>query len=376
VMNLKRVAILSCFNLRSSSSLITSSDPSFSFMTKINTIDNERRRRSPRLLSQQNAKSITSSTYEENSNNNNKTNNDNDNLINKTRKRKSKVAPKKKGSSTKGNKRSKPEDKNINRDKFLPRQREEELKVLYSNLQVIGVDEAGRGPLAGPVVAAAAIIPTNIVGVTDSKKITKEEDRELLYKKIVSSPYARWSVAIVDAKRIDEINILQATLQAMSMAASSLIRRSQYNGKIAKDATSKVDGCYVVCSSNDSSGEPILESNKNQDENANEEYFALIDGNKIPKDLPCRSEAMVKGDSREFSIAAASILAKVTRDRLMHEYDIEYPEYELSRHKGYPTAVHMAKVRLLGATTIHRRTFAPLKHMIFDDNGKIIEDNN
>ena len=87
------------------------------------------------------------------------------------------------------------------------------------------------------------------------------------------------------------------------------------------------------------------------------------------------SDAMVKGDSREFAIGAASILAKVTRDRLMHEYDLLFPGYGSKTHKGYPTAAHMAKVRKLGASPIHRRTFAPLKHMSFDDDGNIIEDN-
>ena len=84
---------------------------------------------------------------------------------------------------------------------------------------------------------------------------------------------------------------------------------------------------------------------------------------------------MVKGDSREFAIGAASILAKVTRDRLMHDYDLLFPGYGLKRHKGYPTAAHMAKVRKLGASPIHRRTFAPLKHMSFDEHGNIVEDN-
>lgn len=101
-------------------------------------------------------------------------------------------------------------------------------------------------------------------------------------------------------------------------------------------------------------------------------YYALIDGNKVPKEMPCACESLVKGDGREYAIGAASILAKVTRDRLMHEYDKKYPEYNLSQHKGYPTAAHMAAVRKHGASPIHRRTFAPLKHMTFDDDGKVI----
>ncbi|EED92664.1 predicted protein, partial [Thalassiosira pseudonana CCMP1335] len=183
---------------------------------------------------------------------------------------------------------------------------------------VVGVDEAGRGPLAGPVVAAAAIVPTNIEGVIDSKKITKEEDRERLYEELVSSPGIRYAVAIVSAQRIDEINILQATLEGMRMAVQGVMDMDSY-------------------------------------------YFALIDGNKIPKDMPCSSESITKGDGREYSIGAASIIAKVTRDRLMHEYDAKYPEYNLKQHKGYPTVAHMSAVRKHGASLIHRRTFAPLK---------------
>jgi ribonuclease HII len=287
----------------------------------------------------------------------------------------------------------------------LPRTREEELKHLQSqsNLQIIGVDEAGRGPLAGPVVAAAAIVPTDIPGITDSKKITKEEMREELYEKIISSPNARWAVAISDAQKIDDINILQATLESMRNAVQSIIEiplirtqgqvQVQVREKDSNDdddnasargglrelkASSKIYGCYVICGMNDEQGMPI-ELNSGMVQNENDKcqymYHALVDGNRLPKDMPCEAEAMVKGDSREYAIGAASILAKVTRDRLMHEYDLLFPGYGLKRHKGYPTAAHMAKVRELGASPIHRRTFAPLKHMSFDDDGNIIEDN-
>ena len=102
--------------------------------------------------------------------------------------------------------------------------------------------------------------------------------------------------------------------------------------------------------------------------------YALIDGNRLPQDLPCAAETMVKGDGREYAIAAASILAKVTRDRLMHAYDELYPAYGLAQHKGYPTAAHMAAVHAHGASPIHRRSFAPLKHWEFDDDGNIIGD--
>ncbi len=275
--------------------------------------------------------------------------NDNDDLLKKTKgKRKEEdftLKKKRKTRNTKtGSNRAKKKQASTattSSGEYLPRSREEELKQDVKDLLVIGVDEAGRGPLAGPVVAAAAIVPTNIVGVTDSKKLTKEEDREILYEKITSSPDARWSVAVVDAKRIDEINILQATLTAMRMAASALISQEQFvsSGEKLVDggASSKIEGSYVVCGSNDPDGRP----SSNFDEDASkkgdlrrESYYALIDGNRVPKEFPCDCEAMVKGDSREYSIGAASILAKVTRDRIMREYDILYPEYELSRHKG------------------------------------------
>ena len=278
----------------------------------------------------------------------------------------------------------------------LARTREEELisaQQSQSNLQIIGVDEAGRGPLAGPVVAAAAIIPTNIPGITDSKKITKEQMREELYEKIVSTPNARWAVAISDSKRIDEINILQATLESMRKAVQSIIeiphvrpevevekacntndRPLQSNWREIK-ASSNLEGCYVVCGINDSQGKPIKLTPgivKNEVGNREYTYHALVDGNRLPKYMPCEAEPMVKGDSREYAIAAASILAKVTRDRLMHEYDIMFPAYGLKGHKGYPTAKHMSKVKEIGASPIHRRTFAPLKHMTFDKDGNII----
>ena len=102
--------------------------------------------------------------------------------------------------------------------------------------------------------------------------------------------------------------------------------------------------------------------------------YALIDGNRIPSDMPINCEPIVKGDSKEYSIAAASILAKVTRDRLMNAYDRMYPVYNLIQNKGYPTAAHMAAVHQHGASPIHRLTFAPLKHMKFDENGKIKTD--
>lgn len=249
---------------------------------------------------------------------------------------------------------------------YLPRTREKQLQSKKNNknntLQVIGVDEAGRGPLAGPVVAAAAIVPTNISGIIDSKKITNEEERERLYEELIASPNIKYAVAVISAQRIDEINILQATLEGMRMAVEGVmgIRRVGSNNNVVSAKRKEVS--YIVTGGiddNDSTSSPSS-------------YHALIDGNKVPKDMPCEAEALVKGDGREYSIGAASVLAKVTRDRLMHEYNALYPEYNLSQHKGYPTAAHMSAVSKFGASPIHRRTFAPLKHMEFDKDGKVI----
>lgn len=256
----------------------------------------------------------------------------------------------------------------------LPRTRELQLLSSHkistnnkaSNLVIIGVDEAGRGPLAGPVVAAAAIVPTNVHGIIDSKKITKEEERERIYEELIASPGIRYAVAVISAQRIDEINILQATLEGMRNAVSRLMNMDCGNSRQDDESESNVvsaermDLSYVV-------------TGRNDDHISNSDcYYALIDGNKVPTDMPCECESLVKGDGREYAIGAASILAKVTRDRLMHEYDKMYPMYNLSQHKGYPTEAHRSAVMKYGASPIHRRTFAPLKSMKFDDHGNVI----
>jgi len=252
----------------------------------------------------------------------------------------------------------------------LPRTREQELLSNDENsvTAVVGIDEAGRGPLAGPVVAAAVIqFPSStndkypvIEGVTDSKKITKEDQRQELYDQLVACPSIHFAVAIVDAACIDEINILQATLKAMRLAACGVLGLKE-DTSIRYESQSSVDhtGCYVVQKeiadkSNSDNGAQMVTKNS---------AYALIDGNRIPSDLPCLGEAIVKGDGREYIIGAASILAKVTRDNLMREYDQKYPEYLLQQHKGYPTAKHMALVHKYGPSPIHRLTFAPIKHM-------------
>ena len=184
--------------------------------------------------------------------------------------------------------------------------------AIRSELGVVcGIDEAGRGPLAGDVYAAAVILrdDTFIEGLDDSKKLS-EKKREKLFDEIIEKADA-YCIATATAAEIDEYNILGATFLAMKRACNGLGIKAEY---------------------------------------------ALIDGNRTPElDIPC--EAVVKGDSKSASIAAASILAKVTRDRQCLELDKEYPEYGIAKHKGYPTKDHMDAVRKYGVAPIYRRSF-------------------
>lgn len=179
-----------------------------------------------------------------------------------------------------------------------------------------GVDEAGRGPLAGDVYAAAVVFRegTVIEGINDSKKLS-EKKRELLYDEIINSVEA-WAVGTATAAEIDEMNILQATFLAMKRA---------------------VDGLSV---------KPM---------------FALVDGNRLPQ-LGIETECLVKGDGTSASIAAASIIAKVSRDRYMCRLAEEYPEYCFDRHKGYPTKLHYEKIREFGPSPVHRLSFLKKMH--------------
>lgn len=187
---------------------------------------------------------------------------------------------------------------------------ENEAKAEGFNI-VCGIDEAGRGPLAGPVCAAAVILPEGCIieGVNDSKKLT-EKKREALFDVIKEKALA-YSIAVADEKEIDEINILQATYLAMRRAFDGL--------DIKPD-------------------------------------MALVDGNRDPG-LGVATRTIVKGDANSMSIAAASILAKVTRDRFMLEMDEKYPEYQFAKHKGYGTKLHYEMLTEYGASEIHRKTF-------------------
>ncbi|MGD8366455.1 MAG: ribonuclease HII [Desulfobacterales bacterium] len=183
---------------------------------------------------------------------------------------------------------------------------------------VCGVDEAGRGPLAGPVVAAAVTLPRSFTGddVIDSKKLTPKK-RDRLYDHIYVHADAV-GIGIIDPVEIDRINILRAALLAMAIAVENLRPRPDY---------------------------------------------LLIDGNqKIPSAVP--QKAVVGGDALSISIAAASIVAKVTRDRLMERYDQEFPEFGFARHKGYPTAAHREAIRRHGFCAIHRTSFKGVRELI------------
>ncbi|KHS68717.1 ribonuclease HII [Pectobacterium brasiliense] len=183
---------------------------------------------------------------------------------------------------------------------------------------IAGVDEVGRGPLVGAVVTAAVILdPTRpIVGLADSKKLS-EKRRLSLYDEIKEKALA-WSLGRAEPEEIDQLNILHATMLAMQRA---------------------VAGLAVVPD------------------------FVLIDGNRCPA-LPMPAQAVVKGDSRVAEISAASIMAKVTRDREMVELDQRFPAYGFAQHKGYPTAFHLEKLAALGATEFHRRSFAPVRRTL------------
>lgn len=207
---------------------------------------------------------------------------------------------------------------------------EERLKVLkefednlhneYGIKYICGIDEAGRGPLAGPVAVAAVIMPKDsfIEGVNDSKKIS-EKKREKLYEQIKEEAIA-WSVVLLDEKEIDELNILNATKKALTMAIKELKVKPE---RIVVDALEHIDTLGIP-------------------------YTPII-----------------KGDAKVYSIACASILAKVTRDRVMQEWDKIYPQYGFAKHKGYGTAQHINAIKEYGICKIHRRTF--VKNFVHND---------
>jgi ribonuclease HII len=191
-------------------------------------------------------------------------------------------------------------EKGLMRDGFMP---------------VAGVDEAGRGPLAGPVVASAVILDPKRIpkGLNDSKQLTAAR-RDELYEEILAT--SEVSIASLSHLSIDRFNILRASLEAMRRAVASLPRTAR---------------------------------------------FVLVDGRDVPAGLSCHAKALIKGDARSFSIAAASIVAKVTRDRMMCAAGISYPQYGFETHAGYATEVHRTAITAHGPCAIHRMTFSPFK---------------
>ncbi|CAQ82750.1 ribonuclease HII [Photorhabdus asymbiotica] len=193
------------------------------------------------------------------------------------------------------------------------------MEFIYPSANLIaGVDEVGRGPLVGAVVTAAVILDPSrpIAGLADSKKLS-EKRREELYLEITEKALC-WSLGRAEPEEIDQLNILHATMLAMQRAVAGLSISPEY---------------------------------------------VLIDGNRCPE-LPMPAQAVIKGDGLVAEISAASIVAKVTRDREMVELDQLFPEYGFAKHKGYPTALHLEKLVLLGATKHHRKSFAPVKRAI------------
>ncbi|MFA5080418.1 MAG: ribonuclease HII [Candidatus Paceibacterota bacterium] len=200
----------------------------------------------------------------------------------------------------------------------------EEIKLNKKGYKsVAGIDEAGRGPLAGPVVASAVLI-TNwnfnkelLSGIKDSKKLS-EKKREYLFEIIIATKQIKWGIGIIDEKKIDEVNIFQATKLAMAKAVENLSSKQRPD-------------------------------------------FLIIDGNSTIN-FKVEQKAIVKADDKIFSCSTASIIAKVTRDRMMYEYAKKYPEYQFEKHKGYGTKIHMEAIKKFGPCDIHRKTFNPISY--------------
>jgi ribonuclease HII len=193
---------------------------------------------------------------------------------------------------------------------------------------ICGVDEVGRGPLVGAVVTAAVILDPNnpIAGLNDSKKLS--EKKRLLLAEEIKAKALSWSLGRAEVYEIDSLNILHATMLAMTRA---------------------VLGLHI------------------------QPEWVLIDGNRVPKDMPVQASAVVKGDALVPEISAASILAKVARDQEMQQLDVAFPQYGFAGHKGYPTAEHLAAIKMHGVTAQHRRSFRPVRDVLEQTSGVLTE---
>ncbi len=220
----------------------------------------------------------------------------------------------------------------------------EEKKLWKRGLKcVAGLDEAGRGPLAGPVVAAAVAIGPKIKneelkifkGVNDSKKLS-EKQREYFYGILTSHPQVKWGIGIVSEKTIDRINVFEATKLAMKKAIKSVVPNFHDRENLAQQTFLILDGNFTL--------------------DLDEAAFAKSYG--VPK-----QKSIIRADQKVFSVAAASIIAKVTRDRLMQKYHKKYPQYGFDKHKGYGTKAHFASLEKCGPCKIHRRTFWPISNL-------------
>eukprot|EP00922_Rhytidocystis_sp_ex-Travisia-forbesii_P028915 GHVS01042370.1.p1 GENE.GHVS01042370.1~~GHVS01042370.1.p1 ORF type:complete len:568 (+),score=138.64 GHVS01042370.1:326-2029(+) len=234
---------------------------------------------------------------------------------------------------------------------------------------VVGVDEAGRGPLAGPVVVAACVIPTRVQirGIQDSKKLT-EEQREAVFERIINCDEIVWCACKVDREAIDSLNILQATLTGMAVASFECIAHVLADKPEDWYHNDNDSNCNHNNNNNDSSSNSNNKAHSNSAcQKSSSKIKVLVDGPYVPQQLLGKdivTEACIKGDGRFRSIAAASIIAKVLRDRLMMELHSLYPQYGFSQHKGYPTAHHRKALACHGPCVEHRRSFQPVKGMI------------
>ncbi|XOB46276.1 MAG: ribonuclease HII [Candidatus Nealsonbacteria bacterium] len=201
--------------------------------------------------------------------------------------------------------------------------------------KVVGLDEAGRGPLSGPVVAAAVLIKSirkirakfvDIRDVKDSKKLSPKK-REELYKILINHPQIKWGIGKVSEKVIDKINILEATKLAMKRAVKNLEKKIKKKKRLN-----------------------LIE-------------FLILDG-RMKLDLDILQKSIIKADNKVFSCAAASIIAKVSRDRMMRRYGKKYPQYGFSKHKGYATKLHLKRLKKYGPCSIHRKSFRPVKKLL------------